>query len=360
MFERKDPVFSVDEFGMSIDDLDFKDIQSSDSKWAVREKSDMKSKSTISANVTTTEEGHATNKSQALTDIARGKEARRLKPTAGNAALESSANRTIEIHPWKIVSTPQRIQFTCEFRQFNLGGRADFKAIKSLLARVTPVKLFVVRGLEKDCDALVMYAKNNGIEAFAPSNRHPVSFQTYTERLRVQIQRTLVPSNSKVVKSSAAMQESNSGSNVTSCTVCVLKGEVSIANVTNQEEGTRVVKYVGVLEKDKEGVTDVDTDGEVAAEMASPEIEDHDKLKVVNDNIGVVSLGEIALRNLEQSIRQTGVQVEVRHAASGGVYLVCDDQVIIRKEDNNFSIEGPPIQAFFEARKALYQQVAFV
>lgn len=36
-------------------------------------------------------------------------------------------------------------------------------------------------------------------------------------------------------------------------------------------------------------------------------------------------------------------------------------QVIVRKEsDNDFVIEGPPVHAYWEARKALYQQYAFV
>jgi Cleavage and polyadenylation factor 2 C-terminal len=52
--------------------------------------------------------------------------------------------------------------------------------------------------------------------------------------------------------------------------------------------------------------------------------------------------------------------VEFRLTSAGGV-LVCGGQVIIRKEgDNDFVIEGPPTQAYFEARKALYQQYAFV
>ena len=350
MFERRDPIFTVDEFGMSIDDLEFKDIQSSDSKWGARDKADMKSKSTITAKADEFSNSHA------LSEIAKGKEAKRLKPKA--SILEPNDTNAIEIHPWKIVSTPQRVQFTCEFRQFNVGGRADFKAIKNLIAKVSPNKLFVVRGVEKDCDALVTYAKNNGIEAFAPSNRHPVSIQTYTERLKVQIPRKFAPRNAKVVRASAVNQGDNSGSQVSACTVCVLKGEVSIADVTNQQEGTRVVNYLGMREddKDKEAVTDGETDGEI------PHVVDEDQkpLKVENDNVGVVSVGEVALKTLEQLIKQAGVQVEVRHAASGGIFLVCDDQVIIRKENNNFSIEGPPIQAFFEARKALYQQVAFV
>lgn len=32
-FERIEPTFTVDEYGMSIDDLTFKDIQNSESKW---------------------------------------------------------------------------------------------------------------------------------------------------------------------------------------------------------------------------------------------------------------------------------------------------------------------------------------
>jgi hypothetical protein len=76
--------------------------------------------------------------------------------------------------------------------------------------------------------------------------------------------------------------------------------------------------------------------------------------------IGVVSVGEVTLNSLRQLIEASGTPVEYR-IDSLGALLVCGDQVIVRKENlGDFAIEGPPVRAFYEARKALYQQFAFV
>ena len=71
-------------------------------------------------------------------------------------------------------------------------------------------------------------------------------------------------------------------------------------------------------------------------------------------------MGDVLLNNLKHQIEQSGVPVEFRLTSSGGV-LICGSQVIVRKDrDNDFVIEGPPVHAYFAARKALYQQYAFV
>jgi hypothetical protein len=41
--------------------------------------------------------------------------------------------------------------------------------------------------------------------------------------------------------------------------------------------------------------------------------------------------------------------------------LVCGQQVIVRKEnDNDFIVEGPPVPVYFQVRKVLYEHFAFV
>ncbi len=41
--------------------------------------------------------------------------------------------------------------------------------------------------------------------------------------------------------------------------------------------------------------------------------------------------------------------------------LICEKQVIIRKErDNDFIIEGPPVPAYWAARKIIYSHFAFL
>ena len=101
--------------------------------------------------------------------------------------------------------------------------------------------------------------------------------------------------------------------------------------------------------------------GADADQGPGPEDEDEAPLETENSlSVGVVSVGEVLLNNLKQAIELTGVPVEVRLTEKGSV-LVCGGQVLIRKDgDNDFVVEGPPSQAYWEARKALYQQYAFV
>ena len=49
----------------------------------------------------------------------------------------------VEEVPWKLVSSKQRVQFTCEFKELGLGARADLKAVKTLTGKVAPARLIV-------------------------------------------------------------------------------------------------------------------------------------------------------------------------------------------------------------------------
>jgi hypothetical protein len=41
--------------------------------------------------------------------------------------------------------------------------------------------------------------------------------------------------------------------------------------------------------------------------------------------------------------------------------LVLAGQVIVRKEnENDFIVEGPPVAAYYQVRKALYQQFSYI
>lgn len=250
--------------------------------------------------------------------------------------------------PTKLVATSMRVQFTCEFKELNLSGRADLKALKTVISKVTPARLLVLRGNDADCTSLLTYAKANGIEGFAPRNRSTVSFEVRSEKLRVQIPQSLLPSSMRAVR----LYSSATNALVdTKCSVTAIAGLLEESRSLAQE-GTRLVKYQGESQGAGEGENEEPNQGEVATR--------DQKLQLTDGCIGVVSVGEVTLNSLGQLISASGTSVEFRIDSLGAV-LVCGDQVLIRKENmSDFAIEGPPVPAFYEARRALYQQFAFV
>jgi hypothetical protein len=76
--------------------------------------------------------------------------------------------------------------------------------------------------------------------------------------------------------------------------------------------------------------------------------------------IGAISVGEVLLKTLQGELEKSGVSVEYK-LIPGGAILLCAGQVIVRKEnENDFVIEGPPCQAYFQIKNAIYRQFAFV
>lgn len=369
MFESKLPVIvKMDEYGMSNDDLVFRDIQSTESRYAIRDRSHVKQR--LAHGNTGGDDGagdHAAD--SAGQGSHRDNHSTSLVNSAGQAG-QVLALPPPKTNPTKLIAIEERIQFTCEFKEFGLGGRLDFKAMRALVQKVAPVRLLVVRGSDPDCDELVKFAESSHIEAYAPMNRRSVAFEVFTERLKLQIPRTLVPANLQVVRpagittgstlTSSSISAGSAGDATAHCTICVLKGEVSITEVGGtsvNQEGSRIVKYLGTKDAPKKGTnTDETTD----------EDDDDDEAKAATGllptdeaTVGVVSLGEVTLGQLKQLLDSANIKTEFNLAKSGGC-LVCAEQVIIRKDNNNFSIEGPPVRAFFEARRVLYSQFAFL
>lgn len=273
---------------------------------------------------------------------------------AGSSTEEEEDNSPLiasDVLPSKLVSTTMRVQFTCEFKELNMSGRADLKAIKTLVSKVTPTRLLVLRGDDADSNAMLNYAKANGIEGYAPRNRSTVSFEVRSEKLKMQIPQSLLPASMKPVK---VFSSATNGLVDTKCSVTALSGLLEESKAI-QQEGTRLIKYQGAS-ADAEG-----DGGDPQFQQNYESLALRDQSVVLSDScIGVVSVGEVTLNSLRQLIEASGTAVEFRIDAQGAV-LVCGDQVIIRKENlSDFAIEGPPVPAFYEARRALYQQFAFV
>ncbi len=277
------------------------------------------------------------NKARVLNQI--GSEDPRTDSSIQQVGSGESVDSSGELHPWKIMPVSQRVQFTCEFKQFNISGRLDSKSMKTTLSKIAPGKVVAVRGSEQDCMMLANLAKSCKIQdIFSPSNGESVSFQVMMEKLQLKISSTHIPSNIKTMKTASSGD----------CTVCLLQGSVAMTG--------GVLSYTDKVSKDHandmtgEGGIDNETDGEVFHSSAAPQ-----GLKIQDETVGAISMGEVAFTTLRQQLEAAGIET-----VPNGAVLICAGQVLIRKEKNNFSIEGPPIPAFFEARKALYQQFVFI
>jgi hypothetical protein len=323
-------------------------------------------------------------------------------------------NASMNEMPTKIISKKQMIQFTCDFKIFNLNGKITFKSLKDFIHHINPIRLCCLSGNLNDFQVFTDSFKstttslpnnNNKIELLIPLNFQTCEFEVFTESLKLQISRQLIPSQMKVIRTTNENQDlsSSSSSSASSstggqCTVALLKGIIS-TNEMVTPDGIRVVKYLG--EKASAGPT---TGAQaVIAKVESVKVEETDETKPeveelmeieeqeeepdslpvipilkpgqvkeeeeeveelipppIDETIGVISFGEVTLIQMKQQLDAIGIKTDFRVGSLGGI-LVCNDQVIISKDQfNHFHLEGPPIKAYFEARKILYQQFAFV
>jgi hypothetical protein len=260
--------------------------------------------------------------------------------------------------------------------------------------KVTPARLLVLRGSEADCLSVVRFAK--GLQAAAaPANREPFDFFTRSEKLKVSLPQALLP---RPLCPVWVYSSSTGGLVPTKCAVAAVAGLLEEGRASAAQEGTRLLKYQGPAAAptpvsagagagagDGDAMQDDDEGGEAAVFAAEAEggagpggaeaeagEEEHapgttepavrdQRVEIEDSGVGVVSMGEVTLSSLRQLIEASGVSVEFRVDSEGAV-LICGGQVMIRKSNasSDFTLEGPPVPAFYEARKALYQQFAFV
>ena len=152
--------------------------------------------------------------------------------------------------PWKLVGIKAKVQFTCGLREVSLvSGRADYKAVKTIITKLAPVRVLVLRGSEADCQTVAAFARTvtgatAAATAFAPANREVVSFVVQTSRVRLQIPQALLPPGIKVVRGQGMSLSLGGAGDVgksTGCQVCAIAGRVVELAVSGRE-GIRVMR----------------------------------------------------------------------------------------------------------------------
>lgn len=315
--------------------------------------------------------------------------------------VETSKVNVAEKMPWeievptKLIATTTKMQFTCGIREASLGSRADVKAIRTIVSLLSPARVVVLRGvadnttnkLSDNCVSILNHAKSVGAEAIAPSNGQLVSFDAAVDRLRLQVPQSLIPHSRILTKRVGVSVAASTGEGIT-CSVSSLHGQV-MELAHSDVTGMRAVRLHST-DTDTSGSTSVES--ELKAEHADMIDEEDEEMEIdediedtqvnpgasIQDNndfnldvsspivIGkdvpssLLSVGEVMLNTLKQMLEGKGVTVEFIVSATGSL-LLCNSQVIIRKErENDFTIEGPPVGAYFEARRALYELFACV
>jgi hypothetical protein len=188
-----------------------------------------------------------------------------------------------------------------------------------------------------------------------------------------------------------------------SSSIGLLQGEIMISDQVSQQylqahlEGTRIMRYLGkstaikaaaaaaaeklrlaVLNQDDTNTVDKaseeqqqqppqkrsrkmktrEEDDEIVTTEEENEADEADLPIEETNLLGVVSHGEVTLTMLKTLFELKNIKTNI---GMNGNSLICNDQVIIRKDNNNnFQVEGPPIKAFYDARKILYEQFAFL
>jgi hypothetical protein len=282
--------------------------------------------------------------------------------------------------PSKLVASKIRVQFTCDFKTADMDGRANLKAIRTVLQRVLPQRVLVLRGTGEDCDAVAASAKScvTGVQTFAPSSGSSVVFSVRAERISLYLPPALLPRSIREVRRQGHQSLPGMAQDA-GCTVCAISGQASEESET-MREGTRTLRLQATSESEAQvdsGGSMVVMDGsnslaqtgdadaaQVQAEEGAFAALSTAPLELPQPAIGLVSVGEVSLDVLKGALERAGLHVEALTAVAAGsvrAYLVCEGQVIVRKEnENDFVVEGPPVPAFYAARKCVYRHFAVV
>ena len=348
MFAGKDSELPYDDYGCSIGDLKFHDVAA------------VAIKRVGTANV------YQPHKKQEMREVDESVDAGGLLGLGEEKKLV----------PWKLVPVKVRTQFTCSMKDFSLGSRADLKAMRTVLNKLTPRNVVVLRGSAQQCEDMRALASSVGGVgmARAPSNGEVVEYKVHAGRVRLQLPPTILTSLQRSVKGMTI-----GGGQESVCTVSALRGRILEAKEA-ATEGIRVVwlqrdqsaedqakkdraaaaaQEAAAAAQDQAAESTADTTMVEAAAPEKPNVEEevNTTLDGCSSLIGMVSVGEVTFDRLLrtiQKLREGGEELSVEYRE--GVLLL-GGQVAVRKEnENDFVVEGPPLPVFWEVRRALYQQ----
>jgi hypothetical protein len=356
MFQNKDASMPGDEYGTSLDDLRL--LRTEDASSSQR--------------------GPRLAALAASAASAPGSVAQKAAALRGQQQQAAQDEAELQETPWKVVSSRLRVQFTCDFKEVLVDGRANLKAIKTVLQRVLPARVLVLRGSPEDCDAVAACAVASlpSVEAYAPASGTTWAFSVRADRVSLFLPPALLPKSIRELRRVAEVGSSSSAGQGQDmlCTVCAIGG---VAQETSDSAGpdsvgVRTLRLLSAADGAKGGAdsggsmevvdgNNVNAAAEEEEEGAGSALvsEASKALYLPQPAIGLVSLGEVSLSVLRMALERAGLFVEAQTAVSSGAvraYLLVESQVVVHKEnENDFVVEGPPVQAFFRCRQVIYK-----
>lgn len=269
----------------------------------------------------------------------------RAVPSAGELEISDNTERSLPATdgdfsvdekssiPTKVVGKKTLVQFTCGFKEVSMGGRSDSRAIKTLIHKLCPQRVVIMKGGgnvgTEDRQALAKSIRETGIEAWSPEENETVSFVAATEKIKLLIPQSVVMNSVSIEDDfgGAARKASNHR-----CTAALIHPCSKYKEIRSKViDGIRTARIV------------VSSEGRRTS------------------SFGPISVGEVLLETLKQRLELAGITVEYKLGRRGGM-LICGNAVIIRKEnENDFVIEGGAgTDTLAVARKALYEHYTFL
>jgi len=281
MFETRETVLATDDYGAANDDLVFQDITAAPSY--IRP-----SRPTAASLLAGAAGGGAVGASTALTAAGPGGAAAGAAGAGGGRDVATDVMGPLDSGgpadaPWKLVGIKGKVQFACAFTDVVVSGRADFKAIKTVVTKLAPARVLLLRGSEADCEAVAAFVRGTGATAYVPGDRETVAFRVETSRVRLQIPQALLPPGIRVVRGQPSGSGGGGGSGggagagaAPTAQVCAISGRV-VEVAASGKGGIRVMRLQPPLAADASsggaagaagagaagaGVDEVDADGD--------------------------------------------------------------------------------------------------
>ena len=225
-----------------------------------------------------------------------------------------------------------------------MGGRSDLRAIRTIVSKLTPQRVAILRGSGnlsmEEMNSITKSLCDSGVETWTPGFLETVQFIATTEKVKLLIPQILMSGS---IAPLHEVDDASGGDQSTKCSVIVIPSECKYFEVKNKSsDGIRAAK--------------VQLKAEAFVTVPTPRL----TTNVEYSSSGAVSVGEVLLETLKQRLEDSGISVQYMLGRKGGM-LLCDNVVVIRKEnENDFIIEGASCRALTAARKALYDCYTFL